>query len=211
MIVHQVFGLLGDSNFPDLFKICSKKMRSWCRQQGYRYKLWDKKMCDRLIKKYPDYEEMYNNVKYPIMKVDIIRFLILHSEGGLYCDLDIEPHINLLKDDEFIVSTYKKNGKKYFNMEVLQSIKGNQLCLDYLNYVASQIEKKNSISVYDTWKIRYVLQTTGPRSLTRFVKNKAIDVSTYNVNNSTTHPDRMNLEGQEDFISYPSGTWIVKN
>ena len=31
------------------------------------------------------------------MKVDIIRFIILHKYGGLYVDLDIMPKIKRLK------------------------------------------------------------------------------------------------------------------
>ena len=33
---------------------------------------------------------------------------------------------------------------------------------------------------------------------------------TYKVNNSTTNPNSMNLEGGEEFLSYPSGSWIGK-
>ena len=36
---------------------------------------------------------MYYSVRYTIMKVDIIRFIILHKYGGLYVDLDIIPKL----------------------------------------------------------------------------------------------------------------------
>jgi len=208
MKVHQVFGLFS-TEMPELFKDCSKKMVIYCENNDYEYKLWNKKMCDDLIELYPQYLEMYKSVRYPIMQVDIIRYLILHHEGGLYADMDIEP-ISLIKDFDWAVSVYHNKGRVMFNMEVLQAEKGQKICLDYLDYVKSQILEKNEIKVYETWKIRYVLQTSGPRSLTRFMKKNLIKKGGYKVNNSTTHPNRMNLEGDEDFISYPSGSWITK-
>ena len=67
--------------------------------------MWDNKSCDRLIKKYPEFLDLYNSVKYPIMKVDIIRFIILHYYGGLYLDLDVVPgKIKRLKLNKFVIA-----------------------------------------------------------------------------------------------------------
>ena len=98
MIVHQIFGLLGDTELPELFKINQQKTINWCRDNQYSYRFWDNVSCNRLIKKYPEFIELYNSVKYPIMKVDIIRFIILHYYGGLYLDMDCIPNISELKD-----------------------------------------------------------------------------------------------------------------
>ena len=196
-------------DFPQMFQELSDIVKIFCKRNGYKYKVWNEKMSQNLINKYPQYKSMYNNVKYPIMRVDIIRFLILYHEGGLYLDFDIEPKIKKLKDYDWAVSVYNRKSPKY-NMEAIQSKKGNQLNLDYLDYVKTQIKEKDKISIYNQWKIRYVLNTTGPRSLTRFIKENKIKPQTYKVNNSTTNPNSMNLEGGEEFLSYPSGSWIGK-
>ena len=99
-------------------------------------------MCDDLIKKYSTFKDLYDNVRYTIMKVDIIRFIILHKYGGLYVDLDIMPKIKRLKNDELIFAYKKGNKGKHFEMEVLQSNKGNPILLDYLQY-----EKTNKIKI----------------------------------------------------------------
>ena len=209
MKIHQVYWSFDGSDMNDLFKECSLKIKEFSQEHGHKYKLWNERNCETLIKKYPQYEELYHSVRYPIMKVDIIRFLILHKEGGIYFDMDIKPSVKELKDAPFIVSVYHDKGKVMYNMEVLQSKKGNEFCLDYLNYVKSQVEEKDAIDIYNTWKSRYVLQTTGPKCLSRFIKKNKLCLETYNVNNSTTNPNKMNLEFNEDFISYPSGSWIL--
>jgi len=180
MIVHQIFGLLGDTEMPELFKRCQKEVIKYCDENLYSYRLWDKKSCDRLIEKYPEFIDLYNSVKYPIMKVDIIRFIILHYYGGLYLDLDVVPgKIKRLKENKFIVAENipNENIKKYDNIknikyqiEILQSFPSNPILTEYLRFIKKQIEEKDKIKVYENWKVRYVLQTTGPNSFNRFLK-----------------------------------------
>ncbi|UNI21646.1 hypothetical protein JDV02_007619 [Purpureocillium takamizusanense] len=38
----------------------------------------------------PDIVEFYRNVKLPIIKADLLRYMILYSEGGVYADIDVE-------------------------------------------------------------------------------------------------------------------------
>ncbi len=202
--VHQIFGLLGDKEIPELYKINQKKTLEWCKKNNYCYYLWDEKSCDKLVKTYYplDFYELYHSVKYPIMKVDIVRFLILGVYGGLYLDMDCYPVSNLLLDEDvdFAVADTQTNKNKPYEMEVLQSKINNPILRDYINYVKTQIEEKNKIKIYDTWKCRYVYQTTGPMSLCRFLKGKQF--ATYKLNNPSYDGDKsLNLTGEEDFIS----------
>ena len=88
-------------------------------------------MCDELVKfHYPQYEELYYNVKYPIMKVDIVRFLILHRYGGIYIDMDCIPVIKKLKESDFVVAYKKGLKREHYEMEILQSKKNNFLGFD---------------------------------------------------------------------------------
>ena len=75
--VHQIFGLLGDTELPPLFRDNQIITKKWCEDNNYSYRLWDTKSCNQLVKTYyPEFYELYNSVRYPIMKVDIARFLI---------------------------------------------------------------------------------------------------------------------------------------
>ena len=208
--VHQIFGLMGDKVMPPLFKKSHETFKKFCKKNGYKYKLWNKKMCDDLIKKYSSFKGLYDNVRYTIMKVDIIRFIILHKYGGLYVDLDIMPKIKRIKNDDLIFAYKKGNKREHFEMEVLQSNKGNPILLDYLQYVKKQIKLKSKMKIYDTWKCRYIYQTTGPHSLNRFLKDNHVEVSKYIINEPLTKNKSLNLKGNEDFISYPSCSYISK-
>jgi mannosyltransferase OCH1-like enzyme len=210
IIIHQIFGLLGDIKMNDLFNKSSEKFQKFCKKNNYKYMLWTPKMCDKLIKEYPNYKKMYYSVKYSIMKVDIIRFIILHKYGGLYADLDIYPNIDKLKQHKFIVSE-QNDKRKLIEMEVLQSDKNNPLLLNYLDYVKSQIKQKQKIDIYKQWKMRYVYQTTGPFSLKRFINNKP-DIEKYIINVPKNYKNNisLNLKGNEDFISMPSCSYKDK-
>jgi len=214
MIVHQIFGLLGDTEMPELFKKCQIEVMKYCDENLYDYRFWDNKSCDRLIKKYPEFIDLYNSVKYPIMKVDIIRFIILHYYGGLYLDLDVVPgKIKRLKINRFVIgeNNYNENlnlrdnvkNVKY-QIEILQSYPCNSILTEYLRFVKKQIEEKDKIKVYEDWKVRYVLQTTGPNSFNRFMKQykKDKDYFTYSRKSSS------NNNYDADFYSYLSQSYM---
>ena len=209
MIIHQIFGLLGD-DMPDLFKTLIPKITDFSTRNNYKYIFWNKVMCDELVKfHYPQYEELYNNVKYPIMKVDIVRFLILHRYGGIYIDMDCIPVIKKLKVSDFVVAYKKGLKREHYEMEILQSKKNNYLLLEFLNYVKEQIIEKDKIEIYKTWKARYVYHTTGPYSLTRFLKKNKINPDKYIINEPDLKTKSLNILGGEEFISYPSCSYLV--
>ena len=207
MIIHQIFGLL-DDEMPELFVNCKKKVLEWCFKNNYDYILWDKKKCESLIERFPEYKSLYQNVKYKIMKVDIIRFLILFEYGGVYLDLDIIPNIEELKPYQFAIAYKIAPKREHYEMEIIQSFKENNLLLQFLDYVKTQIIEKDKIDIYKTWKCRYVYQTTGPFSFTRFVKINKLLIDKYNINEPTTKNNMLNLNGDEDFISYPSCSYL---
>lgn len=219
MIIHQIFGLLGDTEMNDLFKKSHNAYKEFADKNGYEYILWSGDACNELIKDYPDYIELYNSVRFSIMKVDIIRFIILHKYGGLYADLDTLPNCERLKASTFIIANpQKSNAVKRYEMEIIQSIKGHPYLLGYLDYVKTQIIEKDKIPCYKSGvigerKCRYVFQTTGPHSLSRYLKTKD-DVDEYILNSPSytftyTLKD-MNLSGNEDFISHISCSYKDK-
>ena len=195
--IHQIFYDWG-LGFNDLFK---KSMDSFKNMKGLEHKLWNQQECEELLYKYNEFEIMYYSCKYEIMKVDIIRFIILYEYGGLYADLDVIPIVEELPNYEFAVS---KNDYE-LNVEVLLSVKENKILLDYLRHIEKQIELKNQMDIYKVWKLRYVHQTTGPKSFGRFLKGKDFKILKLNKPSSTLQSKLdLNLKGDEEFISYPS-------
>lgn len=215
MNVHQLFGFIGDGDMPDMFKDNQNKVIEFCNVNNYKYKLWTPQDADDLFIGYEKYRPLYDNVRYSIMKVDIIRFIILHKYGGLYLDLDVEPKLKSLKPYDLACSVkIIEHGRKVWEIEILQSCKDNPVLLQYLDYVITQVDEKNKITIYNDWKLRYVCQTTGPYSFTRFIKKNKIKIIEYKSN----HPridkskkdagDMGKVDGDEDFISYPSISWF---
>ena len=209
MIIHQIYWDFSKKiqcgQMPLLYVSQQKKVMDWCTINGYKYKLWNETMIDNfIIDKYPQFKLIIDSVKYTIMKVDIVKWLILHDEGGLYLDLDIEPNIIKIKEYDFAIASASPNN---YNVDVIQSIKGNTILLDFVNYIDKQIKEKDLVVIYKIWKFRYVLQTTGPKALNRFIKINKLKPNIYHVNDATTNPPSMNLIGNEDFIDYPSALW----
>jgi len=210
MIIHQIFGFLGD-DMPELFIINSDKIKEWCFKNNYKYILWNKSMCDIFLEEnYESYKELYYNVKYPIMKVDIIRFLILHKYGGLYIDMDCIPNIDKVNENEFRIAYKHGLKRKHYEMEILQSYPDNRYLLEFIDYIKKQIIEKDNIEIYNTWKARYVYQTTGPYSLSRFIKINKLSslIKKYIINEPKLKDKSLNLTGDEDFISYPSCSYL---
>ncbi|KAL2019168.1 hypothetical protein VTK56DRAFT_10040 [Thermocarpiscus australiensis] len=48
---------------------------------------------DKFGVSHPDLVEIYLGLTVPILKADLLRYLVLFSEGGVYCDLDVSCHV----------------------------------------------------------------------------------------------------------------------
>lgn len=175
LIIHQIYGVFRDnkplSDFP-LFVDSKKAWMKVAKDAGYRYKLWNDDMCTELINKYPEFKKMYNSVKYPVMRADIIRFLILYDEGGMYVDMDVFPLKKKYEYDRLAFCEYYYTPRKPLtntDMEVIYAPKGSEVMYDFLKFVETQIKEKNKTLPKD-WKVRYIFYTTGPRSLMKFLK-----------------------------------------
>lgn len=55
---------------------------------------------------HPEIVETYHNLTIPILKADILRYLLLFSQGGVYCDLDITCNVPI---DQWIPVGYQAN------------------------------------------------------------------------------------------------------
>lgn len=217
MIVHQIYFDFYGNGMNELFKESRKQFQLWCRENGYLYRLWTEADCDNLIFEYPQYVDMYLSARYKIMKIDILRFVMLHKYGGLYADLDVFPQIQELKreKDLYFVLDKCNGGRKnlqYITNEVLQIKAGHSFAINYLDYVKKQIEKKQDMEIYKTWKKRYVLQTTGVYALTRYLKKGFYDFDYYTTNQLEFKKgtwDCVGLGNTEnvDFKTHQSESW----
>jgi mannosyltransferase OCH1-like enzyme len=92
---------------------------------GWEIKLWvDEENRDLVKKHFPEVLDAYDKLPYNIMRVDMVRYMYMAVEGGVYLDLDYEllrPLDNLIKNRKLIlpVSRINTGAKKYKHGTVL--------------------------------------------------------------------------------------------
>lgn len=95
-IIHQT-GPTDKSTWHPLWHKCQQ---SWLEHfKDFEYKFWNDEEIDNLVKEgYPQYYKTYIDFPIHIMKIDFVRFCILHKFGGIYADLDMFVYKNFYED-----------------------------------------------------------------------------------------------------------------
>lgn len=227
-IIHQIWFNFGNGiDVPEKYKAYQK---SWIKYHpNWEYILWNEEMGDELIKnKYNKYYEAYKNVKYPIMKVDILRYCILHQYGGMYADIDykcLNSFDDYLDNNEHIIflneqpnATYNAIFGRTVSNSLLISTKSNH---PFWEKVINECFKR-IMSYIISYHIYYVLMTTGPGlindilyELNKINNNKYIHLLPYDQFNYCNDCSRCKpsstkkLYAVHDYASYwNSNTWL---
>tara|TARA_R110000744_G_scaffold366473_1_gene475535 strand:- start:9 stop:689 length:681 start_codon:yes stop_codon:yes gene_type:complete len=174
--IHQIFIKFKNGRSIEhipIFVQQVSKTKQYCQTNDIIYKMWGRLECDELINKYPQYKYLYDNFREEIQQVDFIRYLILYDEGGIYVDCDIAPIgdvNNLFELNEFFVRWHDDKKQLPYNA-VLGSVSKSELYEDIFKQINHDYNEKIKIKTYDTWKGRFVFQTTGHHMLNRVLKN----------------------------------------
>jgi len=161
MILHQIFIDIGKGKtfrqndlYSKIYDINSKL---------YEIKVWNEEDLDNLIKKYPEFVEMYNSFPNRFYKIDFMRPLILHSEGGFYMDMDNE----LIGRGQVIDGVY--NNQAYNDV---MFFKDRNV---YLEYVRFMKDRYTICKMPTCWTTRRFMYSVGQRCYDKFCKKKGID------------------------------------
>lgn len=175
-IIHQIYFDLYNRKIDEI-PIYSKSIKEIkFHNPKFKHILWDKNSSAQLIKKeLPEYYSFYMNMRYDVQRIDFMRFVVLYVYGGFYVDLDL---INLkslddLLDKKFIGYSLKKFIPKH--NEIIQNdffgvVKNFKLFKILMDLCEPNYNIKASNKIYDSWKGRFVLQTTGPRYVSKIFK-----------------------------------------
>lgn len=149
--------------------------QSWRRHHpGWDYRLWKDTDSRRFLQsRYPDLLELYDSCVYPIQRVDMLRYCLLHHFGGVYADMDMEclrPVDELLEGRGMVVPLEPPIHARWMGVETvlsnafLAASPGHPFLEDILRELVDQLKSKNSL---EHEFAHHVFTTTGPRMLTR--------------------------------------------
>ena len=172
--IHQIFFRFNGNEFRD-YPVFVASHNAFKRMRGWRYKLWNEQDVEQLCRaQYPGLLETYRGLKYDIQRVDIAKYLIADSLGGVVVDLDVMPltHIsNIVADRPYVFDRCSRKGvvaNDFFYVAPGQGLPG------LVDYFKANLERVGAIPVYEQRKMRYVFHTTGPDFFTRYLKRAGL-------------------------------------
>jgi mannosyltransferase OCH1-like enzyme len=151
-ILHQIW--LGDQPFPDDF---ARYRESWLRHHpDWQHRFWTEDTLPADLRR----TEVYERLRVPAERSDILRLEVLYLEGGVYVDTDFECHRPLddvIDDYEFFTAPLKPDG--WINNAFIGSLAGHPILDRALNEL-----RPREFHGYDK-------HGTGPRFLDTLLKD----------------------------------------
>ncbi|OQD80511.1 hypothetical protein PENANT_c035G08622 [Penicillium antarcticum] len=90
--VHQIWKTANIQEYFSKIKPSQEAWKTLLEPQNYTIKLWtDDDVLELIKSKYTWLLPTYTNYPYNIQRADIARLLVVHTEGGIYADLDVYP------------------------------------------------------------------------------------------------------------------------
>ena len=146
--------------------------KTYAQEKGFKYIFLNE---DNIAEYLGEHKEFYYNMRFQWNRIDFLRYLVLNKIGGYYVDLDCEPCFDKdlfeLSKEEFILDKwYNPKSKKWELNNALMGCRPN-FFNDLINYSILEYNCKSKMEIYNIWKIRFMLETTGVRMFKRWCKN----------------------------------------
>lgn len=193
-IIHQTWK---NQDLPDDFKLFHAKIKEL--HPGWEIKLWTDEENLNLVKNhFPELLEVYQSMKYNIMRADVIRYMYMSVYGGYYMDLDYELIHSLddLSDCELLlpVSLESKKGKPVIIGNcIFGSVPHHEFWKDVLFDLQQNPPLKNFFNRHDVEKY------TGPIFISRIYFKKQNGYNAVLPRRNIFHPDN-NVARQNDYV-----------
>lgn len=180
---------------------------------GWDYKLWSDNDNDVFVKKeFPEFYETFIGFPKPIMRADVIRYLIMYKIGGAYLDLDYEmlkpfdfaDHKVVLPKNRSVLFGDKKDA---IGNCIFASEPGHQFWKDVIDDL-----QNNPPGIKDYGE---VIDATGPGLLTRIYYSHSYD-DVHTPERILYHPptpsgpkaaQKIRDNGESLGIHHPWGSW----
>ena len=192
---------------------------------GYTYRYFNNNDCIKFIRDNFDHKvvDAFNGLKSGAFKADLFRYCYLYVEGGIYIDIDLEPHVpfdDVIPPDADFVSC-RENVAVYPQLrgiwQAFMAGKKNLVFLqDAIVRIVTNVYNKTYPNAHDEmWN--NILSITGPRLLYDVMHIEGVPKLGYsNARDSTIYLyyygpyewnpeyDVYNIEGKKIFSDLPS-------
>lgn len=86
-ILHLIYG------FWDIDQVGVKQAALWrSHNPSWQVRVWTPVRANELVcAVYAEWLPRWNSAPHPVMQVDLLKWFVLHHEGGVYVDTDVEP------------------------------------------------------------------------------------------------------------------------
>ena len=179
-IIHQIWINEDGREFPKHWEISPIEWRKL--HPDYIYILWEKESSRKFVQIFfPEYLEMYDNLKYVIQRCDMIRFMFLYKMGGIYSDLDNYPTENLEKymtenKDLYFVEMNNLFIKNSIDINLIFAKPENDIFIGILKYAQNCVKNTNNFQI----KLKHVASTSCLDYINLEIKNnKKIGILPY--------------------------------
>ena len=172
--IHQIFFRFDGRSMRD-YPVFVASHDAFKRMRGWTYKLWNEKDVEQLCRaQYPRLWKTYRGLKYDIQRVDIAKYLIADSLGGVVVDLDVMPltHIsNIIDGRPYVFDRCSRKGiiaNDFFFVKPGAGLPG------LVDYFKKNLVRVNGIPAYNQREMRYVFQSYGPDFWSRYLKRAGL-------------------------------------
>jgi len=169
-IIHFIYLVFDKPKMPPNWV---KNLNSWKKMHpNFKIKLWsDSDALNLFNTHFPKLLNVYKNLKYNIQKADMLRYCILYTYGGVYCDLDLIPKHNI----DTLLKLYEVDKKIEVGVAgshfggasnfMMFSKPGSKFWQDVLSFI-----KKNQSTYYIT-KTTQIMKQSGPLLLENIMES----------------------------------------
>lgn len=165
-----------NKNIPEHWKQSQLSVKKYMPKWKYVF-MNDADNLDFVVKHFPQLETWFKNLKFGIQRADVIRYMWLYVNGGIYMDLDIElvtslePLFENMSMSTWLVKAPRNLLGHYTNF-LMASAKHNPFWIDVLKECTKPLE----------WWVylphHIISQQTGISALNRAIQNWKLPIAT---------------------------------
>jgi inositol phosphorylceramide mannosyltransferase catalytic subunit len=214
-IIHQIWITFNPNEckkFEDneLFKIQNERTINFCKKNDIKYLLHNDEECEKLLSKYPEHIDFYNNLRYPTQKCDFLRYLIIYEYGGLYLDMDVSPvrDLNDIWNEKVFLVRWNDTPNIPYTA-VMACEKNSNFFKEVIEHFYESYESKKDMDYYKKWKGKFVFHTSAHHMINRVLKKQEEKIKLSDVMDISKKNRRVKSDNPM-FLDYNANSWNVK-